>query len=579
MSKGFIPNHFIDEVIGRVDIIEIINQRVPLKKMGNSFKACCPFHQEKTPSFMVNQSKQLFHCFGCGAKGNVITFLMDYEKLEFVETIEYLAHHEGMVIPYERRHNISPEAEKKTQTTLSALNEANLFFQRELKKADHQKARDYLAGRDLTAEDIERFNIGFAPDSWNALLMTLKSKGANEQILEDAGLIISAQNKVNHFYDRFRDRIMFPIRNRKGETIAFGGRIIGAGEPKYLNSPETSVFHKGKELYGLYELRRDVRNYNEILVVEGYMDVVMMSHFGIQNVVATLGTAMSNTQVANLFRYTHSVVFCFDGDTAGQNAAYKAMENALPVMHSDKEIKFLFLPDNHDPDSYLKAYGRDAFNQLVNNATPLSEYLFNHFENKYPLETLEGRSQLLTDMGNLINSMPDIPLRDLLRAELGKKSAVSQNILNKHVEKGRAANSSSMPMNQKQGKNLVERGIVLLLNNLQLAQTIHNYEFLLDSEEKGAKVLYQLITTILDHPEIRTTAQLLGKFQDKPWIQYVESLSILDHMLDESLHQTEFEDALKRLAQRADPRKQILSKFAKGLPLTSDELKLLYNKN
>jgi len=308
MSKGFIPNHFIDEVIGRVDIIEIVNQRVPLKKMGNSFKACCPFHQEKSPSFMVNQSKQLYHCFGCGAKGNVITFLMEYEKLEFVETIEFLAHHEGMVVPYERRSNVSPETERKTQTTLTALNEANLFFQRELKKADHQKARDYLQKRDLTAEDIERFNIGFAPDSWNALLTTLKSKGANEQMLEEAGLIIPAQNKPNHFYDRFRDRVMFPIRNRKGETIAFGGRIIGDGEPKYLNSPETPVFHKGKELYGLYELRRDVRNYNEILVVEGYMDVVMMSHFGIQNVVATLGTAMSNTQVSNLFRYTHSIV-------------------------------------------------------------------------------------------------------------------------------------------------------------------------------------------------------------------------------------------------------------------------------
>ena len=579
MSKGFIPNHFIDEVLGRVDIIEIVNQRVPLKKMGNSFKACCPFHQEKTPSFMVNQSKQLYHCFGCGAKGNVITFLMEYEKLEFVETIEFLAHHEGMVIPYERRNNVSPEAERKNQTTLTALKEANLFFQRELKKPDHQKARDYLQKRDLTTEDIERFNIGFAPDSWNALLTTLKSKGANEQMLEEAGLIIPAQNKPNHFYDRFRDRVMFPIRNRKGETIAFGGRIIGDGEPKYLNSPETSVFHKGKELYGLYELRRDVRNYNEILVVEGYMDVVMMSHFGIQNVVATLGTAMSNTQVSNLFRYTHSIVFCFDGDNAGQNAAYKAMENALPVLHSEKDIKFLFLPDNHDPDSYLKAHGREAFNQLVQNALPLSEYLFNHFENKYSLETIEGRSQLLSDMGTLINSMPDIPLRDLLRAELGKKTNVNRNILNKHVEQGRAVNQRLPQNNQNQGKNLVERGIVLLLNNLQLVQTIRNYEFLLDSEEKGAKVLYQLITTILDHPEIKTTAQLLGKFQDKPWIQYVESLSVLDHMLEESLHKTEFEDALRRLSQRADPRKQILAKFAKGLALTSEELKLLNSKN
>lgn len=579
MSKGFIPSHFIDEVLGRVDIIGIVNQRVPLKKMGNSFKACCPFHQEKTPSFMVNQSKQLYHCFGCGAKGNVITFLMEYEKLEFVETIEFLAHHEGMVIPYERKNNVSPEVERKTQTTLTALNEANLFFQRELKKPDHQKARDYLQQRDLTSEDIERFNIGFAPDSWNALLTTLKSKGANEQILEEAGLIIPAQNKPNHFYDRFRDRVMFPIRNRKGETIAFGGRIIGDGEPKYLNSPETPVFHKGKELYGLYELRRDVRNYNEILVVEGYMDVVMMSHFGIQNVVATLGTAMSNTQVSNLFRYTHSIVFCFDGDNAGKNAAYKAMENALPVLHSEKDIRFLFLPDNHDPDSYLKAHGREAFQKLVHNALPLSEYLFNHFENKYPLETIEGRSQLLSDMGTLINSMPDIPLRDLLRAELGKKTNVTRSILNKHVEQGRVAHQRIAHNGHNQGKNLVERGIILLLNNLQLVQTIHNYEFLLDSEAKGAKVLYQLITTILDHPEIKTTAQLLGKFQDKPWIQYVESLSVLDHMLEESLHQTEFEDALRRLSQRADPRKQVLAKFAKGLTLTSEELKLLNNKN
>ncbi|OYQ85335.1 DNA primase [Wohlfahrtiimonas chitiniclastica] len=575
MSKGYIPNQFVDEVIGRVDIVEIINQRVPLKKMGNSFKACCPFHQEKSPSFMVNQSKQLYHCFGCGAKGNVVTFLMEYEKLEFIESIEYLAHHEGMVVPYERRSNVSPEAEKRTQTTLTALEEANQFFQRELAKPNHQHARDYLANRDLNSEDIARFNIGFAPDSWNALLMTLKSKGASEKTLEEAGLIIPAQNKVNHFYDRFRDRVMFPIRNRKGQTIAFGGRIIGAGEPKYLNSPETPVFHKGKELYGLYELRRDVRNYNEILVVEGYMDVVMMSHFGIQNVVATLGTAMSNTQVANLFRYTHSIVFCFDGDEAGQKAAYKAMENALPVMNVDKEIKFLFLPDRHDPDSYLKAHGQAAFLDLVNNALPLSEYLFAHFEQRYSLESIEGRSQLLTDMGALINSMPDIPLRDLLRVELGKKANVSASILEKHVSAGVVATPVRRKMAQPQGQNLVERGIVLLLNNLNLAKTIHNYEFLLDSEEKGAKILYQLITTIIDYPEIKTAAQLLGRFQHQPWIQYVESLSVLDHMLDPQLHQSEYTDAMRRLAKRVDPRKQVLAKFAQGLPLSDEELKLL----
>ncbi|MBS7827759.1 DNA primase [Wohlfahrtiimonas chitiniclastica] len=575
MSKGYIPNQFVDEVIGRVDIVEIINQRVPLKKMGNSFKACCPFHQEKSPSFMVNQSKQLYHCFGCGAKGNVVTFLMEYEKLEFIESIEYLAHHEGMVVPYERRSNVSPEAEKRTQTTLTALEEANQFFQRELAKPNHQHARDYLTNRDLNSEDIARFNIGFAPDSWNALLMTLKSKGASEKTLEEAGLIIPAQNKVNHFYDRFRDRVMFPIRNRKGQTIAFGGRIIGAGEPKYLNSPETPVFHKGKELYGLYELRRDVRNYNEILVVEGYMDVVMMSHFGIQNVVATLGTAMSNTQVANLFRYTHSIVFCFDGDEAGQKAAYKAMENALPVMNVDKEIKFLFLPDRHDPDSYLKAHGQAAFLDLVNNALPLSEYLFAHFEQRYSLESIEGRSQLLTDMGALINSMPDIPLRDLLRVELGKKANVSASILEKHVSAGVVATPVRRKMAQPQGQNLVERGIVLLLNNLNLAKTIHNYEFLLDSEEKGAKVLYQLITTIIDYPEIKTAAQLLGRFQHQPWIQYVESLSVLDHMLDPQLHQSEYTDAMRRLAKRVDPRKQVLAKFAQGLPLSDEELKLL----
>ncbi|MBS7819840.1 DNA primase [Wohlfahrtiimonas chitiniclastica] len=575
MSKGYIPNQFVDEVIGRVDIVEIINQRVPLKKMGNSFKACCPFHQEKSPSFMVNQSKQLYHCFGCGAKGNVVTFLMEYEKLEFIESIEYLAHHEGMVVPYERRSNVSPEVEKRTQTTLTALEEANQFFQRELAKPNHQHARDYLANRDLNSEDIARFNIGFAPDSWNALLMTLKSKGASEKTLEEAGLIIPAQNKVNHFYDRFRDRVMFPIRNRKGQTIAFGGRIIGAGEPKYLNSPETPVFHKGKELYGLYELRRDVRNYNEILVVEGYMDVVMMSHFGIQNVVATLGTAMSNTQVANLFRYTHSIVFCFDGDEAGQKAAYKAMENALPVMNVDKEIKFLFLPDRHDPDSYLKAHGQAAFLDLVNNALPLSEYLFAHFEQRYSLESIEGRSQLLTDMGALINSMPDIPLRDLLRVELGKKANVSASILEKHVSAGVVATPVRRKMAQPQGQNLVERGIVLLLNNLNLAKTIHNYEFLLDSEEKGAKFLYQLITTIIDYPEIKTAAQLLGRFQHQPWIQYVESLSVLDHMLDPQLHQSEYTDAMRRLAKRVDPRKQVLAKFAQGLPLSDEELKLL----
>ncbi len=577
--KGSIPANFIEELVGRVDIIEIINQRVPLKRAGNSFKACCPFHQEKSPSFMVSHSKQIYHCFGCGAKGNVITFLMDYEHLEFVETIEYLANFEGLEIPYEKNRYSEQNAVVKDdrEKILSVLSAATLFYQSSLKS--QQDAITYLKNRNLTGDNVKNFKIGFSQNAWDGALSHLKSLGFNESIIERAGLIIPSQNNPSHFYDRFRNRIMFPIRNRKGEVIGFGGRVITKDEePKYLNSPETEVFHKGKELYGLYELRKNTRKINEIIVVEGYMDVVMLNQHGIHNVVATLGTATSTQQIEQMFRYSHAIVFCFDGDQAGQNAAHKAMENALPALTSGKEIQFLFLPDQHDPDSYVRTFGELKFREAISNADPFSKYLFNYYEALYPLDSAEGRAKFFDVVGALINQMPDTSLRDILRQSLAEKTEINKNLLNKHVRKGVVPMLQNNFNDSEGGKSIIERALILLLNDFSLARQIGNVEFLLESEVKGAKVLYFLITTIADNPNLQTIGQLLVMIDQPKWMPWIEHLSVQDPMLDQALHLKEFQDILQQLTKRHDPKKLILQKLAKGLPISKEEKILLKQK-
>ncbi len=569
-GKGFIPREFIDSLIARADIVGLINQRVPLKRSGSNYKACCPFHDEKTPSFNVNEPKQYYYCFGCGASGNVITFLMEYERLEFPEAVEVLAQIEGVEVPYERSQNYSPERAERQKNLQQVTAMADAFYRNQLRThPDRERAIAYLQSRGLSGEDAKKYGIGFAPDSWNSLMSELTKHKIPEAELLEAGLLSESNNRR---YDRFRDRIIFPIRNRKGDTIAFGGRVLGEGEPKYLNSPETPLFKKGEELYGLYELRKYQRDYKCIIVVEGYMDVVMLAHYGIGNSVATLGTAIGSRQIEILLRYTSSVIFCFDGDRAGKAAARKALEQALPVLSAGKEIAFLFLPEGEDPDTFVQKEGKEAFLSAVKGAMPLSQYLFEANEAEIDMSSLEGRSLLLERAGEMINGMKDIPLRDFLRAELARRTNLGEELLNRHVRRGRVARRQV----QFQGnQTLVDRILILILNNLALARELKGIHFLLESDDPQQNILYEIIATIKDYEDLAHTAQLLNFFREEEWIGWLQRLVAQEVMLEEELQAAELDDLLRQLAKGESPLKRVLAKLQNNEPLSEEELAIL----
>jgi DNA primase len=392
---GTIPRSFIETLLNRADIVQVINQRVPLKKAGSNYKACCPFHDEKTPSFNVNQQKQFYHCFGCGASGDALKFLMEYDGLPFVEAVETLASQYGMTVPYEKSKQ-SPEQVQQQKDLYEVMHSVAKFYRHQLR--DHpqsEKAKAYLRQRGLSPEIAKTFVIGYAPEGWQVLQPGLHADAQLTNQLIQAGMLV--QNEEGKIYDRFRDRIMFPIRDVRGRVIAFGGRILGDGQPKYLNSPETPIFHKSQTLYGLYEMKQSRQNFTHILVVEGYMDVVALAQYGIRNAVATLGTATTEEHLDLLFRQVDEVVFCFDGDEAGLKAAWKALELCLPMMEQDRSVKFLFLEQGEDPDSTVRKEGVEGFQQRVASALSLSQFLLQGLQGrlKAPLSTIEGRQQLV----------------------------------------------------------------------------------------------------------------------------------------------------------------------------------------
>ncbi len=572
-GKGFIPREFIDMLIARADIVSVINQRVPLKKAGSNYKACCPFHDEKTPSFTVSEPKQFYYCFGCNASGSVLDFLMNYERLEFVEAIEALAQIEGLEVPYESRSQKSEATIKRQKNLLEVTSMAEAFYRQQLRvSSDKERAVNYLQKRGISGDDAKKFGIGFAPEGWNGLLTELKKHDIPENELLEAGLLSESDN--HRRYDRFRDRIMFPIRNRKGDTIGFGGRILDQGEPKYLNSPETPIFKKGEEVYGLYELRKYCRDYNEIIVVEGYMDVVMLSHYGIENSVATLGTAVGRRQIELLLRYTSKIVFCFDGDRAGRGAAHKAMDESFSVLTAGKEVSFLFLPEGEDPDSYVKTHGKEAFQNLVDQATPLSQFLFEAAESDVNMNSFEGRSQFLEIAGEKINSMRDIPLRDFLRAELGRRANLAENLLNRYVKEGRSSNTRRQ-VNFSSGQSLVERILILLLNAPALARTLQGLHFLLESEDRQQNLLYEVIAAIKDYQNLETAAQIIHHFEEESWGNWLRNLAMQELIIDDALQEEELKDLMQQLAKGESPLKKVLAKLQNNEPLTPEELQLL----
>ncbi|AIB38945.1 MULTISPECIES: DNA primase [Pseudomonas] len=423
---GLIPQSFIDDLLNRTDIVDVVSSRVQLKKAGKNYTACCPFHKEKTPSFSVSPDKQFYYCFGCGAGGNALGFLMDHDNLDFPQAIEDLAKAAGMEVPREESGRPHKPRQPTDSPLYPLLTAAADFYRQALKSHPQRKAAvDYLKGRGLTGEIARDFGLGFAPPGWDNLYKHLSSDTLQQKAMIDAGLLVE-NAETGKRYDRFRDRVMFPIRDSRGRIIAFGGRVLGDDKPKYLNSPETPVFHKGQELYGLFEARKHNRNLDEIIVVEGYMDVIALAQQGLRNAVATLGTATSEEHMKRLFRVVPSVLFCFDGDQAGRNAAWRALEATLSSLQDGRRARFLFLPEGEDPDTLVRSEGTDAFRARINqHAQPLADYFFQQLTEEADPRSLEGKAHMATLAAPLIDKVPGANLKSLMRMRLQEITGLS----------------------------------------------------------------------------------------------------------------------------------------------------------
>lgn len=443
---GLIPQTFIDDLLDRVDIVDVINSRVPLKKAGKNYKACCPFHEEKSPSFTVAQDKQFYYCFGCGAGGNALGFIMEYDRIDFIPAVEMLAKNVGLEVPREAASD--PKVAKQKDNIFSILSASDRYYRQQLRNHENaQSAINYLKNRGLSGQIAAKFGVGFAPSGWDNLLNHIGDEPSKQLLLEQSGMSI-VKPEENKRYDRFRHRIMFPIRDQRGRTLGFGGRVLDDSTPKYLNSPETPVFQKGRELYGLYEARQALKEIPYLIMVEGYMDVIALAQFGIPNAVATLGTALTENHLQKLFRYTSEIVFCFDGDNAGRRAAARSLEVALPEMSDGRSAKFLFLPDGEDPDSLVRKLGQERFTEQVKKSLPLSEFFFQHFNEGNDASTADGKARLSKICAPQINRIPQGVFRQLMLEELASKTGISAHDLSHyvaaHVSTQRGSNETSL---------------------------------------------------------------------------------------------------------------------------------------
>ena len=538
---GSIPQQFIDDLLSRVDIIDVVNSRVPLKRAGTEYKACCPFHDEKTPSFTVSQSKQFYHCFGCGAHGTAIGFLMDYDGLSFPDAIEDLANSLGLAVP---REGFTASGPDKTPV-YEILEQAAQYFSRALR--DHPnapRAIEYLRNRGLSGEIANRYHIGFAPPGWDNLLKALDTQAEGKRWLRDAGLISEPEGKC---YDRFRNRIMFPILDSRGRVTGFGGRVIDDSDsPKYLNSPETRVFHKGKELYGLYEARRFNRQLRSLLVVEGYMDVVALSQFEVTNAVATLGTATTDDHLEKLFRTAPEVTFCFDGDRAGREAAWKALVTALPHLRDGRQARFMFLPDGEDPDSLVRGIGTDAFINTINDAQGVSDFLFGHLAEQVDMRTLDGRARLVNLAKPYLETLPGGVFRSMMEQRLGELSG-SRRLGIPQAEKRPPPRRKGW--SQPGTMRPVHRAIALLLQHPQLAQLPDLPDTWQQADDKGSQILRKLLETLYENPNL-TTASLVEHWQEPEIRRHLGNLAAVDLQLFDD-QEDQFRGSLENLSRVA----------------------------
>ena len=459
-----IPESFINELLNRIDVVDIIDKRVPLKKTGANFVACCPFHQEKTPSFSVSPSKQFYHCFGCGAHGSAISFLIDHDGLNFIDAIHELAKVVGLKVP--NQVDEKPEKKKENIVLEDSLILAKKYYQARLKASP--EAIKYLKSRGLTGEIAKQFSIGFAPGGWNNLNEVFKDY--DNDVLIKSGLI--NKNEKGKRYDRFRNRIMFPIYNAKGQLVGFGGRVIDEKDsPKYYNSPETSLFQKSYELYGLLAARKSIRDKGYVLVVEGYMDVVSLAQHGISNAVATLGTATTSFHIQKLIRYTSEIIFCFDGDEAGKSAAWRAMQNSLASVTDEVQLKFLFLSEQHDPDSYVRENSKEKFEKLAKDATPLSEYVVHYLTKKNDLTSQEDRVKFLNSVEPILNNIASLKLTFLLKKRISELLNLTIDELDKVINIKSKENTKPSSKNiPREATSVVRRFISLLISDPSLVE-------------------------------------------------------------------------------------------------------------
>ncbi|OBS08225.1 DNA primase [Acidihalobacter prosperus] len=563
-----IPQPFIDELLARADIVEIIHARVPLKRAGHEFKACCPFHNEKTPSFYVSPQKQFYHCFGCGAHGTALGFLIEHDRLDFVEAVETLAASLGLDVPREGGATEEPGRRDEREALYRCLEDAAGWFKQQLR--NHPPAIDYLKQRGLDGEIAARFGLGYAPAAWEALRKALEPRHGRQRLIE-ADLVVAREQR---HYDRFRDRIIFPIRDPRGRVVAFGGRIIGDGTPKYLNSSETPVFHKGQALYGLYEARQSGASLDEMLIVEGYMDVIGLAQQGVHNAVATLGTATTREHVQRLYRSARRVVFCFDGDRAGRTAAWRALEQALPVLEDGREAAFLFLPEGQDPDSFVRSAGREAFLDACVQATPLSQLLLQELRRRHPGGDLESLAGLAHEGMTLIRDLRAGVLRSRIVEMLAREARMDPARLETSIARdetptGTAATPATVRRPQGIDRRRTVRwsplraAIALLAEHPTLASEAPAADALGSPDNPGIALYAELLETLRAHPNI-TTAGILERWRGrKEELHLLRLIESRDVYLDADAARREFQDAVARLlAQRSAVRFEVLRRKA-----------------
>jgi len=533
---GRIPEKFIDDLLARVDIVEVIEQRVPLKKAGRDWTARCPFHDERSPSFTVSPNKQFYHCFGCGAHGSAIKFLMEYDRMEFPDAVEELASRVGLKVPYEGGAKRAPSEDSADLYTV--LDACAKFYQRELGKSG--KANAYFHARGLDAATIERFGLGYAPDGWDGVKSALGTTPQRIALLEKGGML--ARGERGTPYDRFRDRVMFPIQDRRGRVIAFGGRILEKTEDsgaKYLNSPETPLFHKGQQLFALWQVRQAHSKIPRLIVVEGYMDVIALFQHGVTQAVATLGTATTRDHAELLFRNCADVYFCFDGDRAGRGAAWKAVESVLPRMRDGRQAFFLFLPDGEDPDSLVRKEGQAGFEQRLKDATPLSEFFFAELSRDVNLSSLDGKARLAEHARPLLAQIPDGAFRDLMLAELDRITNVKLRV---DAPAATPRKSATRP----QERTLVRSAVGLLVQHPAFAEALQPPWLFATLRQPGIALLAELIALCRERPSM-STAVLLEHYEGREEARALQKLATLDFPGEDDLLRAEFVDAIHQL--------------------------------